>query len=269
MYKLKKYQSLSDYNANIVNVRLPNVSKVFLNEGHIVKYNSGINYIENGLILFLDGRLNTGTSYNANATTWTDRVNGYIFSPDQNQSSAVWSNFEFSNGKYVTAINSSTENTCLKCASCKPNFGSNDFTVIHIFSGTVPDKDYIFGTAGFNWDANNRWQLVYNPSQLRLAQHNGSWGFPIAVTTPATSYTVAILTKSGNTLSFYLNGTLAGTATTDRVFGGSDNGVNLRITQLSNYGYMLYNRALTSDEIETTTNWAFAYYELESTILDQ
>ena len=39
MYKLKKYQTYSDYNSNIANIPRPNVSKVFKSGGFDVKYN--------------------------------------------------------------------------------------------------------------------------------------------------------------------------------------------------------------------------------------
>lgn len=48
MYKLNKYQSYSDYNANIIDVPIPNVSKVFKGTSFDVKYNKkrGITFLD-------------------------------------------------------------------------------------------------------------------------------------------------------------------------------------------------------------------------------
>lgn len=77
MYKLKKYQSYSDYNANIKDVPIPNVSKVFKETSFDVKYNKhGINpilqYVTNGLVLWLDGEYNTRSGHVTNLSTWED-----------------------------------------------------------------------------------------------------------------------------------------------------------------------------------------------------
>lgn len=221
-------------------------------------------YVKDGLLLFLDAKLNTGTSHSNSATEWIDRAQGLSFTVSpyvatQDRNKYFWSETAISSQGYTF----SSEPPYFR-NDWYPDFSDPDseFTLVMVYTGnevTTVRTDYIMGTAGGYHSSNNRWQLNMENGNINLYHNNGSWVNEVSTTMPQTIYNVFVLTKKGSRVVFYNNGQQIAYGTTSKLYGGTD-GFAVRITNLASHCYMVYNRALSNKEIWQTCYWANNYY---------
>ena len=234
-------------------------------ENH-VHYNRALNYITDGLQLFLDAKLNQGEYHDDNPSYWIDRAQDLSFSVSPDVSSVDRNKYDWYDD-YITSngYTYSSEPPYFRTTAWYPNFSNGNFTLIMVYEGanmTTNRTDYIMGTAGGNFGSNNRWQLTYDAGTINLFHNNGSWVKEFSTELPSTIRNVVIITKSGNNISSYINGELMDTGTSTKTYAGTD-GFCVRITNWASHCYMVYDRALSLSEIETMTDWAIEYYELD------
>ncbi len=204
--------------------------------------------VTDGLVLYLDAA-NT-KSYVSGSTTWNDISRG-------NYSASILNNPIYSQNNSGIFIFDGTNQNITGATSTNLSFGTNNFSInywFYINSFNVPSPTIIdlrtisndFGYADFISSATTTFRLYWNNSTQYTSTKQifvGNW------------YNI-LVTRSGTTLSVYINGLLDGTKTdsSNLTSGQLKIGRNVNTVGTSYFNgrvqsLIVYNKALTSNEV--------------------
>jgi len=225
--------------------------------------------ITTGLILNYD--MSNSSSYPGSGTTVTDL---------QGNSNATLSGgptYSSNNGGYLTFVGASSQSLLLNTSLNSVLSPANTSTVISFFvwvyltgNGVIVDE-----TSNTGWHDS---QIEMVAGTLRFSVWSNSTGFASTVATPLNAWYYVGLTYNGTTLSAYVNGSSAGTATYSRATpynngGGAALKYGIALTDGTNLGnggygnfrwgaFQVYNTALSGANVLSNYNAQKSRYGL-------
>ena len=229
-------------------------------------------YVTDGLVAYWDGIDNTGTSHDAAATTWVDKVQGFTFS-FQNSNGRAWNanNLQLSSGhrglKTASRLWSTYEDCTIEYVIEPAAVASK---VVGMFDPNSSASTMPSGT-------NARQLVVYNDNTVGFfATTHTTYSLPAGVSDITQLKKVVGIYHNYTISDAYINNasvSLSGNTHSFGQFGPN----NFRLGEWSNvsgsntapfygkiYAVRYYNRALTAEEITQNYNFDVSYYGLGS-----
>ena len=212
---------------------------------------SGPNVVDNNLVLYLDAA-NT-QSYTGSGTTWTD-----LSGEGNNGTLTNGPTFSSDNGGSIVFDGTNDEIDC--GSSDNFAFGTGDFTIEFWCNPDTLSTRCMISISSTGTNNTENWQVRYDSSKVKWI-YSGTSGILSSSTVSTGEWTHIVATRSGTTLTLYINAVSEGTGSSSDNL--SDNGT-LRIgcTRAQNNYFdgkisnvKLYKgKALTAEEVAQNYN---------------